>query len=226
MVFVSEASKDAFTTLYGTDYPFLEVIPLFVRTLDRSDEGRPPQGVTKPFLLTVGALDRRKNHVRSLRAFTAAGLAREGYSYVFCGPRGNAAEEVLAEARETPGTIRLGYVDDAELHWLYRNAAGFVLPSLLEGFGMPALEAAQHGLLSVVGTGAAQREAVGEGAIFVDASSVDGIAEGLRQLTHMDAAERERRVALARDHARALTRERFITSWRSLLGATPAHSQG
>jgi glycosyltransferase involved in cell wall biosynthesis len=217
MVFVSQASRDAFVALYGADYPFLSVIPLFVREFDRSGGGRPPMPGMKPFLLTVGALDRRKNHLRSMRAFVESGLAGEGYSYVFCGPRGNAAAEVLAAAAATPGVVPLAYVDDAELRWLYGNAAGFVLPSLLEGFGMPALEAAQHGLLSLVGRGGAQREAVGEGAVFVDETSVADIACGLRRLVGMDPAERAWRVEMACAHARDLSRERFLASWRMLL---------
>lgn len=219
MVFVSQASRDAFVGLYGADFPFLSVIPLFVREFDGSRGGRPPMPDMKPFLLTVGALDRRKNHVRSMRAFAESGLAAEGYSYVFCGPRGNAATEVLAAAAATPGVVPLAYVDDAELRWLYGNAAGFVLPSLLEGFGMPALEAAQHGLLSLVGRGGAQQEAVGEGAVFVDETSVADIARGLRQLVGMDLVERTRRVEMARGHARLLSRERFLGSWRMLLEA-------
>jgi glycosyltransferase involved in cell wall biosynthesis len=221
MVFVSEASRDAFTEIYGSDFPFLEVIPLFVRALDRSAAGRPPAGVERPFLLTVGALDLRKNHLRSLQAFAQTGLAAEGYSFVLCGPRGNGAEQAIALADRTAGVTRLGYVDDAELQWLYRNATGFILPSLLEGFGMPALEASQYGLLSVVSNAAVQREAVGDGAIFVDATSVDDIARGMRHIVDMDAAERGQRLDLALAHARSLTRERFIASWRAVLERPP-----
>lgn len=217
LVFVSAASRDAFVEAYGTDYPFLEVIPLFVRDLVQPAELRPPAGVSGPFLLTVGALERRKNYLRTLEAFASTGLSDHGYSYVFCGPRGNAADEIASAAGRTPGAVQLGYVNDAELGWLYRHAAGFVLPSLLEGFGMPALEAARHGLLSVVGNGGAQREAVGEGAIFVDETSVADIALGLRRLVEMDRHERGRRVEMARAHARSLTLERFIGSWRALL---------
>jgi glycosyltransferase involved in cell wall biosynthesis len=217
MVFVSEASRDAFIGAYGHDFRFLEVIPLFVRPLRSGTDAEPPPGVTSPFLLTVAALERRKNHLRCFEAFAASGLAQRGFRYVVCGPRGNAAGEVTEAAAATPGVVHLGYVSDAQLRWLYRNAAGFVLPSLLEGFGMPALEAAQHGLVSLVGQGGAQREAVGEGAIFVDETSVDDIRAGLLRLADMPASDRAALVALARAHAQALSRERFIGAWRALL---------
>lgn len=224
MVFVSEASRDAFIGVYGSDYRFLEVIPLFVRSMTSSGEEACPAGVTGRFLLTVGALERRKNYLRTLEAFERSGLAEQGWRYVFCGPRGNAAEEITERARRTRGVVQLGYVSDAELQWLYRNAAGFVLVSLLEGFGIPALEAAQCGLVSLVGDGGAQREAVGDGALHADPLSVPAITVGLQQLTMLPPGERASRVALARGHAARLSREVFGDAWRRLLlseGAQP-----
>jgi glycosyltransferase involved in cell wall biosynthesis len=217
MVFVSEASRRDFVSIFGDDYRFLKVIPLYVRPNFTSGAEEAPKGVRKPFLLTVGALETRKNYARVIQAFQDAGLRNEGYSYVFCGPRGNAAGAIEELARATPGVSYLGYRSETELRWLYRNASGFVLPSLLEGFGIPALEAAQHGLLSVVGSGGAQKEAVGEGAILVDPTSVTDIAQGLRQFVTMPTTERLRKLALAREHASALSFEQYIDRWRALL---------
>src|SRR5262245_2906887 len=182
MVFVSAASRSDFVSLYGHDFRFLKVIPLYVRTGSDLGDGQAPEGIRTPFLLTVAGLEIRKNHRRTIEAFARSGLRERGYSYVLCGPRGNSAREVEALARSTPGVHALGYRSDAELRWLYRHAAGFVLPSLLEGFGLPALEAGRHGLVSLVSAEGAQAEAVGEGAVMVDPTSVAAIAEGMRQL--------------------------------------------
>ncbi len=103
--------------------------------------------IDRPFLLTVGALERRKNHLRVIEAYAKSGLHARGISYVFCGARGIGAEEILKKAAETPGVKALGFVTEPQLRWLYLNAAGFVLPSLLEGFGLPPIEAAQRGLV-------------------------------------------------------------------------------
>lgn len=219
VVFVSEASRNEFVSLYGDDFRFLEVIPLFVRPQAAAGAATAPPGIEPPFLLTVGALELRKNHARTIRAFAESGLAERGYRYVVCGPRGNSAAEVERAALETPGVQVLGYLGDAELRWLYRHARGFVLPSLLEGFGLPALEAAQHGLVSLVSVEGAQREAVGEGAILVDPASVPAIAAGMRRLADMPEDERGKRLALARGHAAALSRDRFVRSWADLLEA-------
>jgi glycosyltransferase involved in cell wall biosynthesis len=222
MVFVSEASRAAFTGPFGGDFRFMTVIPLCVRGALESGEARAPAGVTRPFLLTVSALEERKNHRRIIEAFLASGLRERGYSYVFCGPRGNSADAVRALAETTEGVHGFGYVGDAELRWLYGKAAGFVLPSLLEGFGLPPLEAAQQGLVSVVSHDGAQKEAVGEGAILVDPMSVESIAEGMRRLVDMPDGERAHRLALARAHADALSRERYLQRWSDLLSGGKA----
>ena len=175
--------------------------------------------MTRPFLLTVGALEVRKNHRRIIAALSSSGLRERGFSYVFCGPRGNSAAQVQELARATPGVHGFGYLSDAEVRWLYNNATGFVLPSLLEGFGLPPLEAAQRGLVSIVSRDGAQKEAVGEGAILVDPMSVENIANGMRQLAGMPADERQRRLDLARAHAAALSQTRYVERWNELLSS-------
>jgi glycosyltransferase involved in cell wall biosynthesis len=218
MVFVSEASRASFASMFGEDFRFVKVIPLYVRqALNDDGAAKPPHEIRKPFLLTVGATEARKNHLKIIEAFTASGLRERGYSCVFCGPRGNSAEAVQALADVTEGVHGFGYVSDAELRWLYGNAAGFVLPSLLEGFGLPPLEAAQHGLVSVVSREGAQKEAVGQGAILVDPLSVPDIAEGMRRLVDMPEPERQRRLGLARGHADYLSQERYLQRWSDLL---------
>ena len=217
MVFVSEASRSEFSKYFGTDFRFLHTILLYVRPDVELGDDRPPPGVSKPFLLTVGALETRKNHCRVIEAFKLSELREQGYTYVFCGPRGNSAQEVEKLAARTEGVQGFGYLSDGEVRWLYRNAVGFVLPSLLEGFGLPALEAAKHGLVSIVSNSGAQRETAGEGAIFVDPMSVDDISNGMRSLVEMPDEDRARRLDKLRKHATELTLDRYLGGWTQLL---------
>lgn len=219
MVFVSEASRSEFVQLYGDDYRFLKVIPLYVRNDLTVGEAKAPPGVSEPFLLTIGAMEIRKNYHRTIPAFAASGLHQRGYSYVFCGPRANNSETIEELASITPGVQRFGYLSDPELKWLYRHAAGFVLPSLLEGFGVPALEACKYGLIPIVSEEGAQREAVGEGAILVDAGSVESIAAGMKALADMTGVERLERRKKVRGHADDLSEEKYIARWAELLAS-------
>lgn len=219
MVFVSEASRAAFAIAIDRNCRFQQVIRLYVRERVDAKEGQPPAGIQVPFLLTVGGLEKRKNYRRIIEAFRTSGLQQQGFSYVFCGPRGNDASEIEALAATAPGVRWLGYLSDAELRWLYSKATGFVLPSLLEGFGLPALEAAQHGLVSIISEDAAQTEAAGDGAIFVNPTSVGDIASAMRWLVEMPQAEREARIALARAQGTTLSRQRYLESWAGLLAS-------
>ncbi len=217
MVFVSDASRHEFATLFGDGYRFMETIPLYVRSAIAQGEESAPAGVSRPFFLTVGALEIRKNYQRIIPAFERSGLHRGGYSYIFCGPRGNYAAEISALARGAAGVKRLGYISDAELRWLYRRAEGFILPSLLEGFGIPALEAAQFGLVPLVSSGGALEEAAGAGAVLADPLSTDSIAEGFRLLAQMPDSERERRKKLLLERAAELSLENYLQRWAELL---------
>src|ERR1700730_18009937 len=219
MVFVSEASRSAFVARFGDDFRLLKVIPLYVRSDLAAGEEKEPAGIQQPFLLTVAGLEKRKNHGRIIAAFEASGLRDRGYSYVFCGPRGNSAQAVQSLAEATSGVRAFGYLSDAELRWLYRRATGFVLPSLLEGFGLPALEAAQYGLISVVSWEGAQKEAVGDGGILVDPTSVSAIANGIVRLVELGEAERNEKLLKLRRHAQSLSQQQFLKRWAELLGA-------
>ena len=222
MVFVSQTTRNEFVRLFGTDYRFLKTIPLYVRSASAVGETRQPIGINGRYILTVGALERRKNQVSAIRAYHEAGLEREGISYLLCGPRGEGAAEILEEARRTPGVTVLGYIDDSELRWLYCNATAFVLPSLLEGFGMPALEVASFGVVPIVSANSALEEAVGGLGISVDPLSVGDIARGIRTACEMAPTDRKARSEGLIAHAASYSRDRFLSAWDALLSAEKA----
>jgi glycosyltransferase involved in cell wall biosynthesis len=219
IVFVSNASRLAFGARFGTDFRFLKTISLYVRTGSLTGPSEPIPGIQRPFFLTVGALEIRKNQRTAIEAFRQFGFAKRGVSYILCGPRGAGAEEIAATAARTPGVKVLDYVPDAQLRWLYKQASGLVLPSLLEGFGMPALEAAFHGLVPVVSRGGALTEAVNGLAIEVDPLSVSDIGEAMDSVLALDEPKRnELKDALAA-HAQNATRERFLGEWEDLISS-------
>lgn len=217
MVFVSNASKTAFADLYGDDYRFMKSVRLFTRIDAVDGPEEPVAGIEMPFTVSVGALEKRKNYERIIDAFAASGLADKGYSHVICGPRGHGNENILNAAENTKGVHMLGRVSDAQLRWLYNKAEGFVLPSLLEGFGVPAIEASYKGLVSVVSAGTAQEEAIGGNGLCVDPLSVDQIAESFRRLIDMSAEEKRTISEKAASFARSWTVEDYRNAWRQIL---------
>jgi alpha-1,3-rhamnosyl/mannosyltransferase len=98
----------------------------------------------------------------------------------------------------------LGYVADADREALYAGARTLVLPSLDEGFGLPALEAMSAGVPAVVSNAGALPEVVGDAAVVFNPTDADALAYALGRLATDDAWARERAIAgLAR--ARSFT---------------------
>jgi glycosyltransferase involved in cell wall biosynthesis len=219
IVFVSNSSRLAFGARFGTDFRFLKTISLYVRTGSLTGPSEPIPGIRRPFFLTVGALETRKNQRTAIEAFARFDLAKRGVSYILCGARGAGAEEIVATAARTSGVKMLDYVPDAQLRWLYKEASGFVLPSLLEGFGMPALEAASHGLVPVISRDGALTEAVNGLAIEVDPLSVSEIGEAMDSVLALDNQKRNELKNALVAHAQSATREHFLSEWRDLISS-------
>ncbi|TIR24286.1 MAG: glycosyltransferase family 4 protein [Mesorhizobium sp.] len=219
IVFVSDWSKDNFVAIHGSNFRFLTTIPLYVRTglFDGPQETLP--GFDGRFFLTVGAFETRKNQIAALEAYRDGGFNNHGVRYVLCGPRGEGRDKIIDLAKSIPGTVLPGYVPDGQLRWLYANAEAFVLPSLLEGFGMPALEAAYMGLLPIVSEGSALVEAVEGVCVQVSPKDTIAIGQAMRHALSRSSAEKAQTSRELQAVAARASKERFLQSWRSLLQA-------
>jgi glycosyltransferase involved in cell wall biosynthesis len=215
LLFVSEATKTDFIRLYGSDYPLLRVVHPPLRSgLDEIEEQSMP-GLSSKYFLTVGSVGTRKNQARAIEAFKLSGLAEKGFSYVICGGPEPGWTEVEAAAKATKGVVLSGYVNDRQLQWLYNHAAGFILPSIFEGFGLPAAEAIKHGLIPLVGAGGALHEVTGDAAILVDPFDTSGIANGMQNLANMSPDERKRRILDLTSNIEKFSLEAAIAAWRA-----------
>ncbi len=132
-----------------------------------------------PFLLHVGAIQRRKNVTRILEAFERL---RPHYLLVLAGSAGYGADQIMTriEASSARDRVRIvGYVDDDSLAKLYRAAQALIFPSLEEGFGLPVLEAMSAGLPVVTSNRSAMPEIAGEAARLVDPDDTNSIEDGI-----------------------------------------------
>jgi glycosyltransferase involved in cell wall biosynthesis len=138
---------------------------------------------TGPFVLAVGTLEPRKGHELLIRAFARADV--EATRLVFAGPTAGRADALEALARELGIGERLsvlGFVDDATLAALYRDATLLCLPSFGEGFGLPVLEAMAAGLPVLASDLPAIREVTGGGAVLFAPGDVDALTAALTRL--------------------------------------------
>jgi glycosyltransferase involved in cell wall biosynthesis len=132
----------------------------------------------QPYVLSVGTLQPRKNYVRLIKAF--ANLQPANLQLAIAGGRGWLYEDVLAEAEKHGDRVHvLGFVDDADLPALFRNAVLFAFPSLYEGFGIPPLEAMACGIPVVCSNASSLPEVAGDAALMVDPLDVDALARAM-----------------------------------------------
>lgn len=135
-------------------------------------------GVTQPFVLAVGAADRRKNLATLDQAMARVVEAHPELRLVLAGPRrdGNSAGDSPAW-RQT-----LGFVSDDELAALYRGAEVLVMPSTYEGFGLPVLEAMRLGTPVICAQASSLPEVGGNAALWVAPTSVDALANAIERV--------------------------------------------
>ena len=127
------------------------------------------------FVLAVGTLAVHKN-LAALNVLAEA-LAARGMPFAITGAVGGAAFSAKGPARLPAPALYLGRVTDPELKALYENAACFIMPSLYEGFGLPAVEAMMCGCPVIAGDIPALRETCGSAALFCNPHAPEEIAQ-------------------------------------------------
>jgi len=164
------------------------------------------------YFLFVGTLEPRKNLVRLLEAF-AAYRNRNGNrtQMVLVGAEGWGGSDVHDAHRRLGlgDTVRFaGYIAQDDLPAVYSLARALVMPSVYEGFGLPAIEAMACGTPVVAAANSGLVEVVGEAALTVDHRNVDQLAQKLMDVDH-DADLRERCVQAGLRRAKEFGVERF-----------------
>jgi glycosyltransferase involved in cell wall biosynthesis len=147
----------------------LGVSPSYTRpSADRQDALRHRYGLRRPYLLTVGTLEPRKNLPFLVDVFEH--LKTFDGDLVIAGMRGWKYEPILESLRTSAHSARiryLEYVDEADLPALYAGAELFVLTSHYEGFGLPPLEAMACGTPVISSSGGSLAEVLGQAAVTV-----------------------------------------------------------
>lgn len=140
----------------------------------------------RPFILGLSKLQPRKNFARLIRAFHAAREeAALPHRLVIGGSKGWLFDEIFATVQALgleADVLFPGFVDDADLPALFSAAEFFAYPSLYEGFGLPILEAQACAAPVLTADNSCLPEAGGDAALYVQAESVESIAEGLVRL--------------------------------------------
>jgi glycosyltransferase involved in cell wall biosynthesis len=189
----SEYSKWEIVRHLGISEDRIRVTPLAASPEFRPVAGQPAGWqAEEPYFLYVGNLEPRKNLERLIEAF--ARMPQKEHRLVIVGNpwyHGGAAEQ-RARALGLNGRVKfLGYVPRENLPGLFSGAAAFVYPSLLEGFGLPIVEAMACGAPVITSNNSSMKEVAGEAAVLVDPRNVREITEALARVAEDGALRRE-----------------------------------
>jgi glycosyltransferase involved in cell wall biosynthesis len=147
-----------------------------------------PGSPQAPFILTVGDLQPRKNHLGLIRAFEdlIGAHPQLPHHLLIVGKEETwYAPTVLAAAKKSQVADRIhftGFVDDEELRRLYGACDLFVYPSFYEGFGLPILEAMACGRAVACSNTSAMPEVADSAALLFDPGSQRDLVFAMRDL--------------------------------------------
>ena len=133
----------------------------------------PPQ--RDPYVLFVGGPDERKNAAMLLEAYDGA-FAKGGPVLVIAGVLNDRDERRLRRMRARYERVR---PDDAGLRELYSGALAVAVPSLAEGYGLPAIEAMACGAPVIASDASALPEACGGAALLIAPRDVRAWSDAL-----------------------------------------------
>jgi glycosyltransferase involved in cell wall biosynthesis len=220
IITVSNFSKERIVRLIGIEP---ERVAVIYNGVDQRFRPADPQAVSQmkrdfqlncPYILFVGSLEPRKNLSILLEAWRLGSF--DGATLVVVGASGHMFPKLQFDS--IPAGVRLlGWAKDEVLPLLYAGAAGFVYPSIYEGFGLPPLEAMACGCPVAVSDIPAHREVCGEPARYFDPFIPEDISVKLECLLRLDGASRAALVAAGMRRAALYTWEKAASETWSLL---------
>jgi glycosyltransferase involved in cell wall biosynthesis len=199
VIAVSEATRRDLIEFYQTPPAKISVIyhgvsPEFrpVQEKERLRAVRYKYGLDqRPFILSVGTIQPRKNYQRLVQAFASI---NQPLSLVIAGSEGWNCDDVYREVERLGLDDRVyfpGFVAEEDLPVLLSAATLFGYPSLYEGFGLPVLEAMACGTPIVAANQSSLPEVVGDAGLTVDPTDVAALATAITRLLD-DPSLRER----------------------------------
>ena len=195
VIALSEYARNDIVKTYQVSPDKISVIPLAaadhfrpIRDAEELQRVRQTYGIEGEYMLSVGAIQPRKNLGRLVAAYShLRGAKPEGKlpKLVLAGKCAWLYDETLRAIEElelSDSIILTGYVPESDLPALYSGALCFIYPSYFEGFGLPPLEAMQCGVPVIVGDRTSLPEVVGDAGVLVDPFDVHALAAAIEKV--------------------------------------------
>lgn len=170
-------------------------------------------GIKKPYFLTVGTIEPRKNHLLLLSAFT---LFRQRhpipYQLVITGGKGWKSEaffSALDQNAYKKDIILTGFIAKEQLPQLNAEACAMIYPSKYEGFGFPVLEAMVWGSIPITASNSSLIEVGGPQAYYLNHENSEELCLLMEEVSQLTPRERADKLELLKKHAENFSWDTF-----------------
>ena len=142
----------------------------------------------KKYILYVGQQSDYKNIKRLGDAHQILLAKYPDLGLVLVGKKNTSARanETYFNNKKYKNIVFTDFVDDSHLSWLYSNAQAYIFPSLMEGFGLPGLEAMGHGTPVVSSNTTCLPEVYGQAAHYFNPIDTSDMAEAIDEVLSDD----------------------------------------
>lgn len=177
-------SEKVFVIYNAADRKF-EVRDINELSKDRADDLQKKYNLPKDFVLYVGKIEERKNIKGILKIADLMHERNKKIKFLLVGNKGYMGYKELKEEigkRRNKNVLRIDYIDDKDLPYIYNLAKVFLFPSFYEGFGLGVLEAMQSGVPVMTSNTSSMPEIVGEGGLMHEPYDYDNFLNGIIKL--------------------------------------------
>jgi len=185
IVAVSEFTKNEITRIYGIKSSKISVV---YNGVSKSNSLKTKSlatlkkfGIQKPYFLYLGTLKPSKNIPFLIEAFSHT----SGHQLVIAGKKGWLFESIFNSVQKyhlEDKVIFTDYISENEKWLLYQNATATLLPSLYEGFGIPAIESQICGTPVIASNIPALKEILKDSALFIDPTNINSLVTALSKV--------------------------------------------
>ena len=161
-----------------------EIFAPVSETVKQETKNKFSQG--KEYFLYVGAIHPRKNLVNLLKAFSVfKKRLKSNMKLILVGRlawKYGTFLEKLKTYKHRDDVVMLGYINEQELTHIVGSGYALVYPSLLEGFGVPVVEAMQSRVPVITSENSSMQEIAKDAGLYADPNNHEDIAEKMMRI--------------------------------------------
>ncbi len=221
VIAISEATKRSILEFYDIDESKIDVIYHGFTPL--KGDPTPLPFLPERYILFIGHRGGYKNFETLLQAFSLIAQKDKDLQLICTGRDFSKSERAHIAELDLSSRCHSHFIPTRDLGALYANAECFVLPSKMEGFGMPILEAFAANCPVIVSDASCLPEIAGKGGIYFNPEDPDELSEKI-QLTLNDSNFRKMKIAAGREELKRfsweVTGEKTAESYRKAIDQT------